>query len=502
MGSGTLHRAGGSRPERGGGPAVPTQQRSQPQRRARPLEPVPDEPVAVVVTGAGPAPGALVDALLDPHDPRPGRPPASYLVARHGVDRVTAHVPGLRAPQPWPPDAAGPGPRPPRRIELVTPHPLLRHFTLVEAPDAAGLGVAGATVLLDAVDRGGALLFVLAADRRPGPDELDLLGRVAARSARVFFALVPGADGGWNAPGGPAPIFDPASVAVDTHRADVLAAVPELEAAPWFALDPAAADTAYLRRALVEWADTEALRRAGLNPPVPPGATRTVRVAPRAHESGWARRLDRSARAAEQLARRRVTVALADAYPRMVHEILLGAGGCAGLPSALDRELHAVSLRVVGDGDRAVGRIVDETLGQVLGEPPAEGVRRRVVTALRRGFADDPETWDLARVFLVTTTAGVAVVPGTAAVAALDAYPRAVDAAVLPPLGVALTGGCYLRWRSPANADPEVARSWVRQALRAVEQELLREISRRFEAVRQGLATLLADAVDHGILLA
>ncbi|WP_139307126.1 hypothetical protein [Micromonospora pattaloongensis] len=463
---------------------------------------MPDEPIAIVATGTGAARSAVVGALLG----SPGRilevPDTSYLVVRHGARRaVTAHLPGARRPHPYPPAAAGSGSRPPRRVELVEPDPLLRHFALVDTPDTATLGVAGARIVLDAAERGGALLFVLAADQRPHPAELELLAAAARRSVAVFCVITPDARGGWRVPDAPEPIFDPATAAVEVHRAVVTGAVPALDRAPWFAVDPAATDTAYLRRALVEWAGAEGLRRASLNPPVPPGAGRTVRVAPHAHESDWSQRLETAARAATERVRQRLAVELGDVRLRIERQLDFGAGP-TGLPAVLDRELHALSLRAAAEGDAAVERLIQQTLADVLAEPPDEGVRRRVVAGVRRGLAEDAAARDLARVFLVTATGGVAVVAGAEAVAGLAAYPSDLGAQVLPEIGLGLSGGCYLRWRNSDDADAEAGRAWAQRALHAVEHELLRETGRRFGALRDALAVLLAEAVDHGILLA
>ena len=59
------------------------------------------------------------------------------------------------------------------------PEPLLRHFAVLDTPDTATLGVAGSRVLLDAVGRAGALLFVIAADQAFTAAELNLLAEVA-----------------------------------------------------------------------------------------------------------------------------------------------------------------------------------------------------------------------------------------------------------------------------------------------------------------------------------
>ncbi|MFJ6952440.1 hypothetical protein ACISRB_13470, partial [Micromonospora aurantiaca] len=85
---------------------------------------------------------------------------------------------------------------------------------------------------------------------------------------------------------------------------------------------------------------------------------------------------------------------------------------------------------------------------------------------------------------------------------ALAGLPGAQRDEVLPPVGVALNGGCWQHWRAPGNNDPNAARSWAQRALREVELELSREVSRRFEVIRLSLGAVLADAVDHGILLA
>ena len=161
----------------------------------------------------------------------------------------------------------------------------------------------------------------------------------------------------------------------------------------------------------------------------------------------------------------------------------------------------------------------------------AEGVRRRVGVAVRRDFAEH----ELARVLLITNTGGVASVAGAAAVASLAAYHSDAVRAVLPPLGLGLSGACYQYWaargpaspglrseatreggasqapwparaeRAPAGGDRSDAghaRAWLQRALRGVELELLADVSRRFEAIRDALGALLTEAVDHGILLA
>jgi hypothetical protein len=447
------------------------------QMRATLIEPLPDEPTAVVVVGPGR--GRLIGALLGRDGPVLATPAGSYLVVRpRKVDEARAYLPGARQSQPYPfrPSNGNAVPaRPPRRIEVGRPEPLLRHFSLIEGPDLRALGVAGNRVFLDVVRRGGALVYAVG-DQLPERAERDLLAAAAELPAALFFAV------------------DGPTSEVEAVREDLS----EFEGASWFTVD---AEPAYLRRALVAWAGVEGLHRASINPPVLPGAEGRIAVGPSAHETDWAARLDRMCRSAARLVRQRLAIELANVHLRCVHDIVFGAG-CEGLPAALDREMHALSLRTVAECDAAADRVLDEMLTLVLGEPPVAGVRRRVTIAVRRGFADDSDDGgELERVLLITSTAGVAAVTGDGAVTALAAYDTDPGWAVLPPLGLGLSGACYQHWRSPVNSDPNRARSWLQHAIRGVELDLLKEVSRRFEMLHRSFGGVIAEAIDHGILL-
>ncbi|MBE1487444.1 hypothetical protein [Plantactinospora soyae] len=475
-----------------GSPGAPPSRRVIVREQAL-VEFPPHEPLAVITVG--PSAGdrrAVLAGLLAAAAPPLRAPAGSFMVIDY-AQTVTgaAYVPGLRAAREYRTDPIGAGPalgRPPRRVELTVPDPLLRHFTLVDAPDTRTLGVAGIRVVRDAVRRGGALLFVLPADEPVTDTELDLLTEVAGGAA-VFMVGTPGTDGTW-LPAEPG-----------TRRATLVAAVPALAAVPWIDLDPAAADTAYLRRALVDWASSEGLRRSSLRPPIVPGATRTVRVAPQAGTSDWADRLDRQVRTCAHRLRREIALEMANVHLRGVQEIVSGSGA-AGLPRFLDREVEALSLEVVAACDAGVDRILGETITLVFGGVPDEGLRLRVAAAVGWGLADNPVAQDLDRVLLLRESGAVEPVPGLGAVAGLAAYPGGTGGAILPPLGVGLSGGCYQYWRNPARSDPIRARSWLRRALCEIELELSREVSRRFEVIGGSLTGVLAEAVRHGRLLA
>ncbi|MCX5069523.1 hypothetical protein OOJ91_27110 [Micromonospora lupini] len=478
-----------------------------------------DEPLGVVAVGPAGADRRAVLASLVGLDPVMLTVPAgSWLLVRHAVVPTrAAFVPGYRQPHSYGADRDAAGPalaRPPRRVELSVPEPLLRHFTLIDTPDTGALGVAGVRVLRDAVGRAGALLFVIAADQAFTAQELNLLAEMAEAPVEVVFAVSPGA-AGWapltdcvamtedagasvSPADGRSGEVDPVAVTVEAHRAALLAAVPSLAGARWFPID--GADSAGdLRRALVGWSASEGLQRASADPPVLPG--QHDRVAVSADPGDWSERLDRQTRSCAQRIRQHLALELANVHLRAVQEIVFGVG-CAGLPDLLDREMAALSLLATAQCDHAVRGIVADAAAQVLGAAPAEGVRRRIATAVQYGLADHRAGRDLDRVLLITSTAGVAGLTGAEAIDALAGYPTATRDEVLPPVAVALSGGCWQQWRTPGNDDHSAARAWSQRALREVELELSREISRRFEVIRLSLGVVLSDAVDHGILLA
>ncbi|GIJ29277.1 hypothetical protein Vqi01_44390 [Micromonospora qiuiae] len=471
----------------------------------------PDEPLAVVAVGpAGAGRVGVLAAVLELDDEILSVPAGSWLVVRDAaVATRVAYVPGYRTPYSYRADLPSVGPalaRPPRRVELSLPQPLLRHFALVDTPDNGLLGRSGAGVLLDAVGRAGALLFVIAADQSFSGDELNLLAEVAGTAVRVFFAVTPAADG-WAVPESAAaaqgsgksgdPAVDPAGVIVSAHRAALLAAVPGLADARWFPIADGKAGE--LRQALVDWACDEGLRRASSEPPELPGARGRVPVL--AEPGEWSERLDRQIRAAGRRIRQHLALELADLHLRVVQEILFGVG-CAGLPQMLDRELEALSLLATAQCDHSVRAIIDDVAGQLFGTPLSEGVRRRINEAVSWSLTHHTAGPELDRLLLVTSGADVTGMTGGAALDALSGYPASARTEVLPPVAVALSGGCWQHWRTPGRNDTNDARAWVQRVLREIDLELSREVARRFEVVRLSLGTVLSDAAERGTLRA
>jgi hypothetical protein len=547
--------------EPAGMPRVPARSVHPPMRPVHPTVPAPvDEPVSVVLVGAGgDSRSAVLTALLG--EPLPvARPAESLMIVSYGpAARVAAFLPGWSQPWQVPARAAQPGtglalPRPPRRIELSRPDQLLRHFSLVDTPDLDSLRSAGVSVLRDTMARGGALLFVIGAGPPPGPVAHELLRHAVAASVEMFFVVTPG---GAQSEGELA------------HQAALRSAVPEVASAPWFVLDPVQVPA--LRRRLTDWAGREALHRAGaglsalagLHGPAafdgiglpgdrPPGADSADAVARTcaqpdgaggmaqpdgaggmaqpdgaggmaqpdgaggtAQAGGvgqvdWSARLDRTVQRAGQRVRQTVAIELARIHLAAVQEILFG-GGPAVAPDFLDRELLALSLRATADCAAGVDDVVDVMIDLVFGAEALVTLRQPVRELLRRRILVDPPP-ATGSIGLLATAAGqvtraAASNPGqplggvTTLGAGIDvfaAYPGPPSRSTVPPIGLALAADCWHPRSGPAGMAPDQARSWTQRMLRAMELELAREVAVRFAAVRRGLASLLADTIDGG----
>jgi hypothetical protein len=225
------------------------------------------------------------------------------------------------------------------------------------------------------------------------------------------------------------------------------------------------------------------------------------RVVAAASDVRWMQILDREIRSRGVAVGQRLAIDLATIHVRCVQETN-GESGCTRLAHVFDRELHALSVRTTGAVDAAATAIMRLVFGEILESEPDDAALARIRRATRRAVAGAeggaPE-WD--RVLLVTATSGIAVTAGRGAVASLAAVrPRPLDEALLPPIGVGLSAGCYAAWRN--GGDRKECRGWLQQAVHVLEGSLERERAHRFDHLRDALATVAADAIDHGVLLA
>src|SRR5262245_42939201 len=179
---------------------------------------------------------SLVNALIGVPDLSPvdaAVATAAYLEFSHGAAAAArAWVPGREDAVPLRPadlrdwgtvlGRLPDGIRPPRRIEVTHPAPLLQYLSLVDTPGVGGLDSLHVEIALDAVERATALLFVVDASSPFSGPELNFLVEASKRVNFVVFALTKvDAYPGWRT------ILQDNSNQLQTHA-------PRFASAPWF----------------------------------------------------------------------------------------------------------------------------------------------------------------------------------------------------------------------------------------------------------------------------
>jgi hypothetical protein len=448
-------------------------------------------PAAPVVVLAGTAPSVVLAALVNQPDlPIPPAPNGgTWMVVRSGsVKRVRAYIPGHKQVE-----TPTPGLRPPRRIEVELPSPVLNSITLACAPDAyvtdgAEIAPPADGLLLDGLTGSHGLVF--AVPPAPfTPATLDFLGQAATRVDRIAFVLVSDAD----------PVGR--STTISKLRGSLDALPQPLTEAPWYHLD----DVAQLRQTLDGWvsatiAETDPTPTAAPTPAPPqPGECHRA-PAVGTDDTGW-----RDALAGEIASRkitsvRRLRRAIADIRGRCLTALDLPAG-CAALPHLLDRELHALSVTTTAMADADAAATAERVCAVLIEAAPAPCVRTRFLRAVGEAVEDTAQDAPPPRALLLTTTTAIAVVTGTAALDHLAAVRRAPPGGVSPPpLAIAVGSGCYRLWNGRTDAHTAGV-AWLTRALAAVEAAFQREIERRLDDLARGIELVAAEAVDHGVLL-
>jgi GTP-binding protein EngB required for normal cell division len=493
----------------------------------------------IVVVGASHCgKSSVINALLGPPTLAPAggavaRPVTSaYLLFRHGDSPAAyAYAPGYRGPRPLSLDElrdgdlaalvrGGPA-RPPRRVDVFHPAELLRKVSLVDTPGVGGFDQTYTKIALDVLDQGAGLLFVADSSTALQPAELDFLAQAERRRVPAVFALTKiDAHPEWPA------VLSANQKLVHDHA-------PRLATAPWYALStlpghdaapsvtvaPVAAPSVTvaeaahglaglgvvaLRRALTEPAPGEATVAGPAPGGVPPAGAPCAsapRVAATATDVRWLEVLDYEIRSRAVAIGQRLAVDLDTIHARCVPETS-DESGCTRLAHVFDRELHALSIRATTTLEAAATTVMRSVFGEILESQPDEAalarVRRATHRAMESAEGGEPQRY---RVLLVTATSGVAVTAGRGAVASLAAVPpRSLEDALLPPIGIGLSAGCYAAWRS-CGAD-RVCRGWLQRAIQVLEGSLERECARRFDRLRDALVAVATDTIDHGVLLA
>lgn len=411
-----------------------------------------DEPFVLVAGARGVAVHELLAGLLRRSGPLPYSPRGTYLVV-HGPSRPAVFADLGTA----------------RRRSLELADPLLGRMTLV-ATRAVTANDGTRHRLVDALVRCCPALILVTDGRQPyQPAELDLLEAAVELGRCVFLAV----SRAYDASSWPDVVW--------ANQTTLARRFPQLALRSWHLVGRPEPDLADLRDELLAWA------KAHVAPP--PRRLPAIRVASGAVESNWRDVL----RAQVEAACIRAKACAARELGRL-HR--LSDVGQLGIEE-LGRGLQQLSLTLATEVHLAVDRVVDTVLQRVLAEPPDDRVLDRVALSLQRDVAERCGGASACfRALRVTGTAAAAVATSRHAVAGLVAHSDA-HRGVLPPLGIGLTAN---RPAAPGAAR-SCERAWVDRAIEAVDAELDRELSRQFTFLGQATADLIADGLDHDLLL-
>jgi hypothetical protein len=500
---------------------------------------------------------SLVNALVGVPDLSPvdaAVATCAFLEVGYGdTPGAVAHVPGREEPVPlsvaqlrdWAtllgqlPD----GVRPPRRIEVTHPAPVLRYLSLVDTPGVGGLDAAHTEIALDAAARATALLFVVDAAAPLTRPELDFLVEAAKRVNVVVFALTKiDAYPGWR-------------TILDDNRARLQALAPRFGSAPWYPVSARLAElaltqsgpdarearrelaaqsrVAQLQRALIELAgrghlldqanvlraartelvrvDNDLGQRIAATEPDPQEAARIrqERAALAARKRTEARQWSLALNTETQRARVEVT-ALLRQYAGQLQEDLLtqleraGSAARAQLPAEVDRALQALSIRLSEDLRWRFGQVGERVLAQVFEPAELAEVLGRVNAGLRHALVSKPRREVAAGdgAIVVVSSAGMAMMAGrygTLGASALGLAGLAGAGLIIPMVGVGLGlgVGAFLVWKRRALADLAQQRAWLREVIGEARATLADEIAQRFTDLQYALTVALDDAVER-----
>ena len=510
-------------------------------------------PAVVVVGETKRGKSSLVNALIGV----PELSPVDVAVATASyLEFVPGPGPGARA---WLPGRAEPVPlrlsdlrdwatplgrlpdnqRPPRRIEVTHPAPLLQYLSLVDTPGTGGLDPAHAEIALDAAARASALLFVVDAAAPFGRPELDFLIEASKRVNLVVFALAKtDAYPGWR------------TILAD-NRAQLQAHAPRFGSAPWFPVSARLAELAItlpaeaagelvrssriaelqhaliglagrdhllrqanvlrtVRSELIRW-DLELGDRLRATDPDPADLARAKqdRAALAARKRTDSRQWSLALNTETQRARVEAT-GLLRGYVGAVQEDFLnrienGRGEeIRGLPQQVDQALHALSVRLSRDLEVRFHRVGEQVLAQVFQPDELRFVLSRLNATLRHALASKPrrEGGGPDNMMIAMSAGGMAFMAGRGAMAGASALGAGalVGGGLLIPfagLGLGLAAGGFILYRRRVQTDRQQARVWLREVVADARAALADEITQRFTDLQYALTLALDDAIER-----
>ncbi len=511
-------------------------------------------PAIVVVGETKRGKSSLVNALIGV----PGLSPVDAAVATSAYlefqyaagESARAWLPGREEPVPlglanlrdWAtrlgslPDEAT---RPPRRLEVGHPAPLLRYLTLVDTPGTGGLDAAHVEVALDAVARASALLFVVDASAPFTRPELDFLVEASKRVNVVVFALTKiDAYPGWR------------TILAD-DQAQLQARAPRFAAAAWFPVSARLAELALgvpregageligqsgiagLQHALVDLAanghlldqanvlrairselvqlDSAVGERMRATDPDPAEVARArqeraaLAARKRTESRQWSLALHTETRRAQVDATGRLRMLVGGVQDEFLARIDKARGEeFKALPRELDAALHALSVNLSADLQERFRRVGEQVLAQVFAPHELRHVLGGLNARLRHALSAKPprEGDGPDNVMIVMSSAGMAFMAGRGAVFGASALGAGslIGAGLLVPaagLGLGLAAGAFVAYRRRVQTDRAQARAWLREVLAEARAALADEVVHRFTDLQYALTLALDDAIER-----
>ena len=513
------------------------------------------QPAIVVVGETKRGKSSLINALLQAPNLSPvdaAVATSAYLEFRHGQHGAIAHVPGQPAPVPidladlrdWGTvlGALPDGYRPPRRIEVFHPAPLLANLTVIDTPGVGGLDSAHGEIALDAVEQATALLFVVDASAPFAQPELDFLIEASKRVNLVVFVLTKtDAYPGWR-------------TVLEDNRALLLAHAPRFAAAPFFSVSarlaelaetlPSPEAAAELRREsriaeLQAALQTQVAARAELlgqanvlravrseMVAVDQGIGERMRAADpdpatlqglKDERAEFSQRKRKDARTWSLTLNTETRRARTDATGRLREQVQqtqewflntidkANADRIKALPYELDRALHAISLKLSAELEHRFRTIGHRVLREVFTDQELTRVLSRLNARLRMEVNSRPrrDGGGADQTLVVTSAAGTAMMAGRGATIGATALVGSggVAGLLVPGLGIGLglAAGAFMLYRRKVSGDRQQARVWLKEVLSEARASLNEEIAHRFTDLEFALTVALDEAVERRV---